>query len=133
MGPKHGLDMRTPAALLTVAVALSLAGCNSNKTSCVGTWISKETRVDKGIISSDRTDVIVRKLTLNSDGTGSLHNTLNNRVTQNAEGKWSLAGDILLLDYDNGQTIYVRLLRVSNERLVIRNPDGSERIYDRLK
>jgi|GEM_PF-3503663 len=121
--------------LLTLALALlSLAfvGCDK-KASFAGRWISKETRVDKGIISSDKTDLIVRTLTLDATGNGALQITLNGRVTQSAAGKWSVLNDVFFLDYENGQTIYLRIVRVTAERLVIRNPDGGERIYDRLQ
>ena len=121
--------------LLTLALALlSLAfvGCDK-KSSYAGRWISKETRVDKGFISSDKTDIIVRTLTLNANGNGELNITLNGRVTQNVAGKWNVLGDIFYLDDASGQTIYLRVVRITNERFVIRNPDGSERIYDRLQ
>jgi hypothetical protein len=121
--------------LLTLALALlSLAfvGCDK-KSSYAGRWISKETRVDKGFISSDKTDIIVRTLTLDANGNGELNITLNGRVTQSAAGKWSVLNDVFFLDYENGQTIYLRIVRVTAERLVIRNPDGGERIYDRLQ
>jgi len=48
-------------------------------------------------------------------------------------GQWNLQGDILLLDQSNGVSVYWRLLRVSNERLVLRNDAGVERIYDRIQ
>jgi hypothetical protein len=123
--------------ILTLALALlsfAFVGCDSaKKASFAGRWISKETRVDKGIISSDRTDIIVRTLSLDSNGNGSLNITLNGRVTQSANGKWSVLNDVFFLDYENGQTVYLRVIRITGERLVIRNPDGSERIYDRLQ
>jgi hypothetical protein len=123
--------------LLTLALALlslAFAGCDSaKKANFAGRWISKETRVDKGIISSDRTDIIVRTLILDSNGNGSLNITLNGRVTQSANGKWNVLSDIFYLDDASGQTIYLRVVRITNERFVIRNPDGSERIYDRLQ
>lgn len=98
----------------------------------VGRWISKETRGDEGISSSDRTEIIVRSLTLDANGSGALRITLNGRVTQNAAGRWSVLNDVLFLDHENGQAINFRIVRITTERLVIRNPDGGERIYDRL-
>ena len=124
--------MRPLLALALALLSLALVGCDK-KSSYAGRWISKETRVDKGFISSDKTDIIVRTLTLDANGNGELNITLNGRATQNANGRWSVLSDIFYLDYDNGQTIYLRVVRITNERFVIRNPDGSERIYDRLQ
>jgi len=126
--------MRSTLTLALALLSLAFVGCDSaKKSNFVGRWISKETRVDKGFISSDKTDIIIRTLTLNANGTGDLNITLNGRVTQNAAGKWSVLNDIFFLDYDNGQTVYLRVMRITNERLVIRNPEGTERIYDRLQ
>jgi hypothetical protein len=124
--------MRPIFAFLLALLSLAFVGCDK-KASFAGRWISKETRVDKGIISSDKTDLIVRTLTLDATGNGALQITLNGRVTQSAAGKWSVLNDVFFLDYENGQTIYLRIVRVTAERLVIRNPDGGERIYDRLQ
>lgn len=124
--------MRPIFAFLLALLSLAFVGCDK-KASFAGRWISKETRVDKGFISSDKTDIIVRTLTLDANGNGELNITLNGRVTQSAAGKWSVLNDVFFLDYENGQTIYLRIVRVTAERLVIRNPDGGERIYDRLQ
>jgi hypothetical protein len=126
--------MRSTLTLALALLSLAFVGCDSaKKSSFAGRWISKETRVDKGFISSDKTDIIIRTLTLNANGTGDLNITLNGRATQNAVGKWSVLNDIFFLDYDNGQTVYLRVIRITGERLVIRNPEGTERIYDRLQ
>lgn len=124
--------MRPIFALLLALLSLAFVGCDK-KASFAGRWISKETRVDKGIISSDKTDLIVRTLTLDANGNGDLNITLNGRVTQSATGKWNVLSDIFYLDSEGGKTVYLRVVRITNERLVIRNPDGSERIYDRLQ
>ena len=121
--------------LFTLALALlsfAFVGCD-NKSNFSGRWISKETRVDKGILRSDKTDIIIRTLTLNANGSGDLNITINRRVDQNAAGKWSVLSDILYLDSEGGKTVYLRVVRITNERLVIRNSDGSESIYDRLQ
>ena len=126
--------MRSTLTLALALLSLAFVGCDSaKKSSFAGRWISKETRVDKGFISSDKTDIIVRTLNLDSNGNGSLNITLNGRVTQSANGKWNVLSDIFYLDDSSGQTIYLRVVRITNERFVIRNPDGSERIYDRLQ
>jgi hypothetical protein len=126
--------MRSTLTLALALLSLAFVGCDSaKKSSFAGRWISKETRVDKGFISSDKTDIIVRTLTLDANGNGELNITLNGRVTQNANGRWSVLSDIFYLDYDNGQTVYLRIVRITNERLVIRNAEGTERIYDRLQ
>jgi hypothetical protein len=124
--------MRPIFAFLLALLSLAFVGCDK-KASFAGRWISKETRVDKGIISSDKTDLIVRTLTLDANGNGDLNITLNGRVTQSATGKWNVLSDIFYLDSEGGKTVYLRVVRITNERLVIRNPDGSERIYDRLQ
>jgi hypothetical protein len=124
--------MRPIFAFLLALLSLAFVGCDK-KASFAGRWISKETRVDKGIISSDKTDLIVRTLTLDANGNGDLNITLNGRITQSATGKWNVLSDIFYLDSEGGKTVYLRVVRITNERLVIRNPDGSERIYDRLQ
>ncbi len=124
--------MRPILTLALVLLSLISVGCDT-KSDFTGRWISKETRVDKGIISSDKTDIIVRTLTLAANGNGELNITLNGRVTQNVAGKWNVLGDIFYLDDTSGQTIYLRVVRITSERFVIRNPDGGERIYDRLQ
>jgi hypothetical protein len=124
--------MRPIFAFLLALLSLAFVGCDK-KASFAGRWISKETRVDKGIISSDKTDLIVRTLTLDANGNGDLNITLNGRVTQSATGRWNVLSDIFYLDSEGGKTVYLRVVRITNERLVIRNPDGSERIYDRLQ
>jgi len=125
--------MRYISSVCLFILGVFFTACDAKKANFAGRWISKETRVDKGIISSDKTDVIVRTLTLDANGNGTLLITLNNRLTQSATGKWSVLNDVFFLDYENGQTIYLRIIRVTSERLVIRNPDGVERIYDRLQ
>lgn len=124
--------MRPIFAFLLALLSLAFVGCDK-KASFAGRWISKETRVDKGIISSDKTDLIVRTLTLDANGNGDLNITLNGRVTQSATGKWNVLSDIFYLDSEGGKTVYLRVVRITNERLVIRNSDGSESIYDRLQ
>jgi hypothetical protein len=124
--------MRPIFAFLLALLSLAFVGCDK-KASFAGRWISKETRVDKGIISSDKTDLIVRTLTLDANGNGDLNITLNGRVTQSATGRWNVLSDIFYLDSEGGKTVYLRVVRITNERLVIRNPDGGERIYDRLQ
>jgi hypothetical protein len=103
------------------------------KAQLVGRWTSKETEVDKGIISSDTTDIYQRNITLGKDGQALFNILKNGRVSATYQGQWNLQGDILLLDQSNGVSVYWRLLRVSNERLVLRNDAGVERIYDRIQ
>jgi hypothetical protein len=103
------------------------------KARLVGRWTNKETEVDKGIISSDKTDIFQRNITLSPNGEGSFNILKNGRVSTTYLGQWNLQGDILLLDQSNGVSVYWRLLRVSNERLVLRNDAGVERIYDRIQ
>jgi len=103
------------------------------KAQLVGRWTNKETEVDKGIISSDKTDIYQRNITLSPNGEGSFNILKNGRVSTTYLGQWNLQGDILLLDQSNGVSVYWRLLRVSNERLVLRNDAGVERIYDRIQ
>ncbi len=103
------------------------------KAQLVGRWTSKDTVVDKGIISSDTTDVYQRNITLNRNGQASFNILKNGRVSTTYQGQWNLQGDILLLDQSDGVSLYLRLLRVSSERLVLRNDAGVERIYDRIQ
>jgi hypothetical protein len=122
--------MRSLIAL--VVLSLAFVGCDK-KSEMAGRWISKETRVDKGIIRSDKTDIIIHTLTLNVNGEGQLNITKNDRTDQNALGNWSILGDIFFLDYGNGKTAYLRIVRLTKERLVIRTEEGVERIYDRVQ
>ena len=103
------------------------------KAQLVGRWTNKETEVDKGIISSDKTDIYQRNITLSPNGEASFNIIKNGKVSTTYLGQWNLQGDILLLDQSNGVSVYWRLLRVSNERLVLRNDAGVERIYDRIQ
>lgn len=103
------------------------------KAQLVGRWTNKETEVDKGIISSDKTDIYQRNIALNPNGEASFNILKNGRVSTSYVGQWNLQGDILLLDQSNGVSVYWRLLRVSSERLVLRNDAGVERIYDRIQ
>ena len=103
------------------------------KAQLVGRWTNKDTVVDKGIISSDKTDVYQRNITLSADGQGSYIVLKNDRGYISRPGKWNLQGDILYIDENNGSSEYWRLLRISNERLVLRNDEGKERIYDRIQ
>jgi hypothetical protein len=114
-------------------VAEQANAITQTKARLVGRWTNKETEVDKGIISSDKTDIFQRNITLSPNGEGSFNILKNGRVSTTYLGLWNLQGDILLLDQSNGVSVYWRLLRVSNERLVLRNDAGVERIYDRIQ
>lgn len=115
------------------AIAEQAQAVAQTKAQLVGRWTNKETEVDKGIISSDTTDIYQRNITLGRDGQALFNILKNGRVSASYQGQWNLQGDILLLDQSNGVSVYWRLLRVSNERLVLRNDAGVERIYDRIQ
>lgn len=103
------------------------------KTELVGRWTNKETEVDKGIISSDKTDIYQRNLVLAANGQATYNRLKNGREPISYQGKWNLQGDILFVDEPDGHTLYLRLIRVSEERLVVRYDDGKERIFDRIQ
>lgn len=103
------------------------------KAQLIGRWTNKDTVVDKGIISSDKTDVFQRNITLSAGGQGTYVILKNDRAHLSRPGRWNLQGDILYIDETDGSSAYWRLLRVSNERLVLRNDEGKERIYDRIQ
>jgi hypothetical protein len=124
-------------SLLTLALALisiAFVGCDSaKKANYSGRWISKETMVDKGIINPDKTNVVERTLTLEPGGRSEFLVKVNGKAAQVTAGTWAVQADILYLDHEAGKTVYMRVIRITNERLVIRNPEGTERIYDRLQ
>jgi len=103
------------------------------KAQLVGRWTNKDTEVDKGILSSDKTDIFLRNLTLSADGQATYIMQKNGRTQVSYQGKWNLQGDILFIDEPDGHTLYLRKVRVSEERLVLRNDAGVERIYDRIQ
>jgi hypothetical protein len=121
--------------LLTLALALlSLAfvGCDK-KSEMAGRWVTKETIVKKATFGGDKTDNVVRTLVLNSNGSGEFQITENGQVTRHDVGQWSVVSDIFFLDHAGGQTFYLRIVRLTKERLVIRTEEGVERIYDRVQ
>jgi hypothetical protein len=112
--------MRLVIALFLAIYSFALTGCDSTKkANYVGRWISKD-------------GVVVRTLVLDSKGNGSLKVTPT-FGSDTVSGKWDVLNDILFLDYEGGKTIYLRVVRISGEKLVIRNEEGTERIYDRLQ
>jgi hypothetical protein len=126
--------MRPILTLALALLSLTFVGCDSaKKANYSGRWISKETLVDKGIINSDKTNVVERTLTLEANGKGEFLVKLNGKNAQVASGNWAVQADILYLDHEAGKTLYMRVIRITNERLVIRNQEGVERIYDRLQ
>ncbi len=102
-----------------------------SKTQFVGRWTNKD--LDKSRVPFSSTDVFQRNITLGSDGRGAFLILENQKEVASYRGQWNLQGDILYLDCDNGVTHYWRILRVSSERLVLRNDLGVERIYDRIQ
>jgi hypothetical protein len=121
--------------LLTVALALlSLAfvGCDK-KSSYAGRWVATETVVENTVFSGNQATNVVRSLNLDENGNGSFVIANNGKVIRQDVGKWSVVSDVFLLDYEGGKTVYFRVLRLTNERLVIRTEEGFERIYDRIK
>ena len=126
--------MRPILALALVLFSLTFVGCDTaKKASFAGRWITKETMVQKIILTGDKTNVIERVLELNSTGEGELAIKVNGKVETSAKGKWAVQGDIFYLDYEGTKSLYMRVVRITNERLVIRTPEGIERIYDRLQ
>ena len=126
--------MRSTLTLVFALLSLAFVGCDSvKKGDFVGRWINKETEVRKNMLTGDKTDIVERTLELNSSGNGELVIRVNGKTENGAKGKWAIQGDIFFLDYEGDQTLYMRIIRITNERMVIRTPEGKERIYDRLQ
>jgi len=114
--------------LLTTGICVLLCACASRTAGYSGRWISKET-----VVVDFQPAVVERTLTLDHNGRGQLVIRQNNRVVKDASGTWDIQADILHLDTEKNQSIYLRVLRLTNERLVVRTEDGNERIYDRVQ
>ena len=78
-------------------------------------------------------DVVERNLRLEKGGEGSLVILDNRKTSESINGRWGVDGDVLRLDYDGTKTLYLRIVRVTDEKLVIRTDEGKERIYERVK
>lgn len=50
-------------------------------------------------------------------------------------GLWSVRGDIVFIDVKSPEalSLHIRLIRLTTEKLCIRNEVGTERVYDRVK
>ena len=112
---------------------MALLGCDAKKSAIAGHWFSKDPYVERKILGSDQPHVVERNLRLGKGGEGSLIILDNRKVTESINGRWAVDGDILRLDYDGGKTLYLRIVRLTDERLVIRTDEGKERIYERVK
>jgi hypothetical protein len=112
---------------------MALLGCDAKKSAIAGHWFSKDPYVERKILGSDQPHVVERNLRLDKGGEGSLIIHDNRKVTESINGRWAVDGDILRLDYDGGKTLYLRIVRLTDERLVIRTDEGKERIYERVK
>lgn len=124
--------MRYIIALSLSLLAVLFTACDNKKSNLSGRWVSKETIVEKAF-AGDRTFQIVRALSLNTNGQGEFSIVANGEVTRRDAGSWSVTSDVFLLDHDGGKTVYFRILRLSNETLVIRTEEGVERIYNRVQ
>lgn len=114
--------------LLTACITVLLCACATRPAGYSGRWISKET-----VVGGFQPAVVERALTLEQDGRGQLVIKQNNQVIKDATGTWGIQADILHLDTEKNQSIYLRVLRLTNERLVVRTEEGNERIYDRIQ
>jgi hypothetical protein len=119
--------------LLLLLSGLCLLGCDAKKSAIAGQWFSKDPYVERKIFGSNEPHVVERTLRLDKGGAGSLVILDNRKISQSIVGRWSVEGDILYLDYENSKSLYVRIIRLADERLVIRTDEGNERIYERVK
>ncbi len=121
--------MRIPLLLLS---SLCFVGCDAKKSAIAGHWFSKDTYVERKILGSEP-HVVERNLRLEKGGEGSLVILDNRKTSESINGRWGVDGDVLRLDYDGTKTLYLRIVRVTDEKLVIRTDEGKERIYERVK
>ncbi|MEY4272529.1 MAG: hypothetical protein RL250_1395 [Verrucomicrobiota bacterium] len=122
--------MRT---LILFLGCLGLVGCNVKKSAIAGQWFSKDPYIERKIFGSDQPHVVERNLRLDQNGQGTLLILDNRKVSETINGQWAVDGDILHLDYEGGKSLYLRIVRLTDERLVIRTDEGKERIYERVK
>ena len=115
--------MRKIISLVLVSLCFFITSCGK-KSNFVGRWINND--------NENAFFATVRTLKLEANGTGEL-NVKTNSEAEEIIGKWSVSNDVLILDYGNGQTIYWRIVRLTDEKLVVRNSEGKERIYDRVQ
>jgi Lipocalin-like domain len=115
--------MRKIISLVLVSLCFFITSCGK-KSNFVGRWINND--------NENAFFATVRTLKLEANGTGEL-NVKTNSKAEEIIGKWSVSNDVLILDYGNGQTIYWRIVRLTDEKLVVRNSEGKERIYDRVQ
>ena len=113
--------------------ALLCIGCDAKKSAIAGQWFSKDPYVERKIFGSNEPHVVERTLRLDKSGSGSLVILDNRKITESLNGSWGVDGDILHLDYEGGKSLYLRIVRLTDERLVIRTDEGKERIYERVK
>lgn len=113
--------------------AFFFTACDAKKSNLAGRWVTKETVVQKSALGGDRADNVIRTLALDANGNGEFVIVSNGDIIRKDVGKWSVVSDVFLLDHEGGKTIYFRILRITNERLVIRTEEGIERIYDRVQ
>lgn len=118
---------------LLACATLLITGCDAKKTAIAGHWFSKDTYVERKIIGSNEPHVVERNLRLEKSGEGSLVILDNRKTSESINGRWGVDGDVLRLDYDGTKTLYLRIVRLTDERLVIRTDEGKERIYERVK
>jgi hypothetical protein len=119
--------------LLLLLSGLCLLGCDAKKSAIAGHWFSKDPYVERKLLGSDQPHVVERTLRLDKGGEGSLVILDNRKVSESLSGRWDLDGDVLHLDYEGGKSLYLRVVRLTDERLVIRTDEGKERIYERVK
>lgn len=125
--------MRPVYLWILVLLSLGIIGCDASKKSeMAGRWVAKETVVEKGF-TGDRSDSVLRTLSLDSNGRGEFTINANGNIIRRDIGSWTVVADVFILDHEGGKSNYFRILRLTKERLVIRTEEGFERIYDRVQ
>jgi hypothetical protein len=77
-----------------------------------------------------------RTLEFERHGTGHFRLTYSSGGTYSSEsGPWNVRGDVCYIDVKAKEldTYYLRIVRLTSEKLSVRNHLGNERVYDRVK
>jgi hypothetical protein len=77
-----------------------------------------------------------RTLEFEQHGTGHFRITYSNGETDSSQsGLWNVRGDVCFIEVKakDIETYYLRIVRLTSEKLSVRNHLGIERVYDRVK
>jgi hypothetical protein len=116
--------MRKIISLVLVSLCFFITSCGK-KSNFVGRWTNNGK--ENVIIPT------VYTLKLEANGTGEFIKVKANFKPEEIIFKWSVSNDVLIFDYGDDQTMYLRIVRLTDEKLVVRDSEGKEIIFDRVQ